>query len=88
MPDITKEPYAEWLEACLANMVDLKPRCIALVVLQEDGTAGTSYYNADSGDRWTMVRAMIQDNVLDFIRVNADLIGEILRGEEDEEADP
>jgi hypothetical protein len=88
MADIRSEPYAEWLEETLHELVEMHPVRMTIVAIMEDGTTGTAYFNAENASRAQMIRAIAQDSVLDFIRVNADLIGEILRGEEDEEADP
>lgn len=88
MTDITREPYAEWLKAALRDMVPLKPKSIALIAVTPDGSTATAYFNADSALRCTMVQSMVENLLVDWIRVNADLIGEILRGEEDEEAGP
>ena len=85
MADIRREPYAEWLEEALRDLVGLRPVSIGLVVLLPDGTTGTNYWQADGADRWAMIRSIAQDCLVDWVRVNADKIQEILNGEEDEE---
>ena len=78
MSDIRKEPYAEWLEGTLRELVDLRPMSIGIVTISEDGSTGTAYFNIRNKERWTMVQAMLQDNLIDFIQVNADVISGIL----------
>lgn len=85
MSDIRKQPYSVWLEETLSELVELRPVSIGIVLLGEDGTTGTAYYNIGNRDRALMVRAMIQDSLIDFIRLNSDIISDILNGEEKEE---
>lgn len=81
MNDIRKEPYAEWLEGTLRELVDLRPASIGMVTINEDGSTGTAYFNIRNRERWVMVQAIVQDNLIDFIKVNADAISEILDDE-------
>lgn len=78
MSDIRKEPYAEWLEGTLRELVDLRPTSIGMVTINEDGSTGTAYFNIRNRERWTMVQAILQDNLIDFIQVNPDVINGIL----------
>lgn len=84
MSDIWQEKYAEWLEGTLRELVDMKPEHIGIVTINADGSTGTAYFDVRNSERWLMVQAIIQDNLLDFMRVNADVIKEILEGEEGE----
>ena len=84
MGDIREERYAKWLEEVLGEMVDLKPQSIGIVMVMENQTTGTAYYNADNYDMTLMEEAVRQDRLLDFIRVNADTIAGILNGEEED----
>ena len=85
MPDIRKQPYSEWLENSLREMVGFKPESIGIVVLLPGNHSATTYWETDNADRWAMIRSIAQDNLLDWVRINADKIQEILNGEEDEE---
>lgn len=87
MADIRSEPYAEWLEEALRDLVGLRPVSIGMVVLLPDGHTATNYWQADGADRWAMIRSIAQDSLVDWIRANADTIQEILDGEEDSDAD-
>lgn len=82
MADITKEPYAVWLEKTLRELVEMHPTRIGIIAIMEDGTTGTAYYNAEAASRAQMIRAMCEDSIVDFIRVNADYIADILSGSE------
>ena len=84
MADIKSQPYAEWLEASLRELVELHPRTIGIVCIMPDGTSGTQYYNADNRDRTVMCEALQIDNLEDLLRVNADYLRQMLLGEEDE----
>ena len=84
MSDIRQEKYAEWLEETLRELVDLKPDHIGIVTINADGSTGTAYFDVRNRERWLMVQAIIQDNLLDFMRINADVINDILDGEEGE----
>ena len=84
MSDIRKEPYAEWLEDTLRELVDLHPMSIGIVAINEDGSTGTAYFNIRNKERWAMVQAILQDNVIDFIQVNSDIIRNMLDGEAEE----
>lgn len=85
MVDYTTKPYAHWLEDVLPDLVELDPVSIGLVAIFPNGTTGTAYYNADNSDRSDMIRAIVEDSVLEFIKVNADRIADIIAGDEEEE---
>jgi hypothetical protein len=85
MSDITAQPYAEWLEAALHELVELHPQTIGIITILPDGTTGTQYYNADNRDRLIMCEAINIDYLEALIRVNADSLRDILNGEEVEE---
>lgn len=78
MSDIREERYAEWLEGTLRELVGLHPQSIGIVTINEDGSTGTAYFNIRNRERWIMVQAIIQNNLIDFIRLNASEIVEIL----------
>lgn len=84
MSDIRQEKYAEWLEETLRELVDLKPEHIGIVTINADGSTGTAYFDVRNSERWLMVQAIIQDNLMDFTRANAERISEILEGNDAE----
>ena len=85
MSDITAQPYAEWLEAALHELVELHPQTIGIITILPDGTTGTQYYNADNRDRLIMCEALQIDMLDNLLRVNADHLRDMLNGEEEEE---
>ena len=85
MADITQQPYAEWLEASLRELVDLHPRTIGIVCIMPDGTTGTQYFNADNRDRTVMCEALQIDSLEELIKANADYLRALILGEEGEE---
>lgn len=85
MADIKDQPYAEWLEASLRELVDLQPRTIGIVCIMPDGSTGTQYFNADSRDRTVMCEALQIDSLEELIKANADYLRALILGEEDEE---
>lgn len=87
MNDITKEPYAVWLEDALREMVDLRPATIGIITIMPNGSTGTRYFNADNRDRMVMCEAINLDYLDELIRVNADRLRQFLDGEDDEQTD-
>ena len=85
MADIKAQPYAEWLEASLRELVELHPRTIGIVCIMPDGTTGTQYYKADNRDRLVMGEALMLDYLDALIQVNADYLRNLIFGEEDDE---
>lgn len=89
MSDITKEPYAKWLEAALRGLVDLHPKSIGITAILPDGMTATNYFEVDNHDRVTMCEAIMVDYLSELIRVNAPSIKAILdSAEEEEEEEP
>ena len=87
MADIKAQPYAEWLEASLRELVKLNPATIGIITIMPDGSTGTQYYKADNRDRLVMGEALMIDYLEALLRVNADHLRELILGEEDENAE-
>lgn len=81
MADIMAQPYAEWLEESLRDLVDLNPQTIGIITILPDGSTGTQYYNADNRDRLIMCEALQIDMLDELIRVNADHLRDLINGE-------
>ena len=81
MKDITLQPYSEWLEEALQEMVGLDPQTIGIITILPDGSTGTQYYNADNRDRLIMCEALQIDMLDELIRVNADHLRDVINGE-------
>lgn len=86
MTDYTEKPYAGWMEEVLPQMVELDPVSIGIVAIMQDGTTGTAYFNTDNVERTIMVKAILEDALIDFVTLNRDYICSILN--EDDEAEP
>lgn len=84
MPDIKAQPYAEWLEASLRQLVDLHPRSIGIITIMPDGTTGTHYYNYDLRDLTIMREAIMIDYLADLVEVNAGYLRKLLEGGDEE----
>ena len=83
MSDITQQPYSEWLEDSLRELVELHPATIGIITIMPDGTTGTQYYNADNRDRLIMCEALHIDMLDNLLRINADHLRELLEEEGD-----
>lgn len=78
MDDITKQPYAKWLEESIATIAGIDPCCICFAAIKADGTVFTGYYNADATDKAVFAHNIQSDIVMDIIKANADTISGIL----------
>ena len=77
MENITKTPYAGWLEMVLREIMERKPVKMGVVMLQEDGEAASGYYGEVSPMDITMTaNHMNLDAMWRIVCANAD---EILR---------
>ena len=87
MSDITQQPYAEWLENALHDLVELQPKSIGIITIMPDGSTGTHYWDADNRDRLIMIEAITIDYLDALIRVNAEYFREMLMGDEEDDDD-
>ena len=85
MTDITKQPYAEWLESALQELVELHPQTIGIITILPDGSTGTQYFNADNRNRLIMCEALHIDMLDNLLRINADHLRELLEEEGDDD---
>lgn len=79
--DYQNKPYSKWLDDMIIELFDMDPASIAIVTINKDGTMATTYFNMHNGDRVTAMRAMLQDSILEYVRLNANLIVDLLREE-------
>ena len=82
--DVTKTPYAGFLEALIKSVMELKPEKIAVTAMMPDGNVMTSAYG-DVGpfDLMTMASMMQADAMMEIAKANAKDI--IKAAEEDED---
>ena len=74
MEDISKLPYAAWLEEAIETVVGVSPKSICIAATAHDGTTFTGYYNADAQDKAVFSHHIQSDVTMDIIRNNADMI--------------
>lgn len=85
MDDITKTPYAEWLESILRSMMELKPAKIGFCMLCDDG-AYTCYFGLEGPpDKAMMAHHIYTDSLVDIITANAKSIIEAAEEQENED---
>jgi hypothetical protein len=78
MSDITEQPYSEWLEEALHDLVDLQPVSIGFVMILPDGATATKYYNADTRDITIFREAFGIDHLSMVFEANIDNIKRLL----------
>ena len=78
MKDVAKQPYSEWLEETLHDLVDLQPVSIGFVMIMPDGAAETRYYNADTRDITIFCEAFGIDYLSRVLEANIDNIKRLL----------
>ena len=74
MNDITKQPYAAWLEESLQVIAGLDPVCLCIAATSPDGNVFTGYYGADATDKAVFAHHIHSDVTMDIIRANIDEI--------------
>ena len=74
MHDITKQPYAAWLEESLQVIAGLDPVCLCIAATSPDGNVFTGYYGADATDKAVFAHHIQGDVTMDIIRANIDEI--------------
>lgn len=81
--DVTKTPYAEFLETVVRGVVENRPEKIAVVGVMHDGEAFTgSYGDCGPYDLMQMASNLMADAVLDIVKANAT---DIVRAAEEQE---
>ena len=79
MNDITKQPYAAWLEESLQVIAGIDPVCLCIAATSPDGDVFTGYYGADATDKAVFAHHIQSDLTMDIIRANIDEIKDMLR---------
>lgn len=74
MNDITKQPYAAWLEESLQVIAEIDPVCLCIAATSPDGDVFTGYYGADATDKAVFAHNIQSDVTMDIIRANIDEI--------------
>lgn len=86
MQDVTKSPYAEWLEGFIKAVLEEKPEKIGVCAIMPDGNAMTGYYGeCCHQDKAMMGYHMNLDAVADVTMANAKLIMEAAEEQDGDE---
>lgn len=87
MQDVTKSPYAEWLEEFIKSVMELEPEKIGVCAILPDGNTMTGYYGeCCHQDKAMMGYHMNLDAVMDVTTANAK--GIIAAAEEEDGEEP
>lgn len=78
MNDITKKPYAVWLEEALKTIVETGTEKLCVAAILPNGDVFTGYYNADTTDKALFAHNIQSDVTMDIIRANIDTIKKAL----------
>lgn len=88
MKDLSKIPFAEWLEGFIEHVVDNDAQWIGVVVIDKDGKTSTGYTEDDNTYIQLATTAMSADMLMNIIALNRETILDILFPEEEMEAEP
>ena len=80
MKDISKLPYAQWLEQSLQNIVGKPVQSICILTKYDSGDIGTGYYDCSIGDKILFAGYLQQDAMIETLQVN-----EYIESDENEE---
>lgn len=78
MDDITRQPWAEWLENSLRTIMDIGAERMCIAATNPDGTVFTGYYNANATDKAVFAHNIQRNVTMDIIRENIEKIKEML----------
>lgn len=81
MNNLSKLPYAQWLEQSLQNIVGKPVQSICIITKFGDDDIGTGYYDCSVADKILFAGFLQQDAMLDTMRAN----GYVDDDEDDEE---
>ena len=68
--DITKLPYAPWLEEAIRTLAEHDVRSACIVATIDDGDTMTGYWNADAQDKAIFAHNIQSDIILDTVPQN------------------
>lgn len=78
--NITKMPYAQWLEQCLRDIQEMPIRSIALMGVSDRGDTYVNYYECTMADKLLISGLVNQDATLDMLAAQG-----VIQYEDDEE---
>ena len=83
--NITKMPYAKWLEQTLHDMSSFPVKGIAMIICTDSGDSYTNYYNVSMADKLIMAGLIQQDSTIDMLTANGFIKYEDDENESEEE---
>lgn len=84
MNNVTKSPYAEWLEEFIQNIMEHKPQKFGVCILLPDGSTLTSYFGeCYHNDKAIMAHTFNLDAIWEVTTANAKEILEAAEEEQD-----
>lgn len=84
MDNMEGNPFFEWLENVLRDIVEEHPKSVSIESVDDDGNVATRYFNVNRGDRALMMAAMQEAQIMDTISDYREEIVEILNSEDEE----
>lgn len=72
--DITKLPYAPWLEDTIRFLTEHDVQSICIWAITQNGDTMTGYWNSDLQDKAVLASAIQSDIVLGIVEQNIDVI--------------
>lgn len=79
--NITKMPYAQWLEQCLRDIQEMPIKGIALMGVSDRGDTYVNYYECTMGDKLLIAGLVNQDATLDMLAAQG-----VIQYEDEEDA--
>ena len=87
MSDIREQPYAQWLEDCLREMVEIAPTSIAMQMIGADGKPYTCYWRCSTVELAIIMAALRSDEVMEWAKMNRGELAALLSEDFDEDED-
>ena len=83
--DVSKLPYAAWLEDTIRKLVESHPQHICIAAILPDDTVGTAYWMCDARDKSILAHNIQADITMDIIEANIGEIKQMLDQTEEQE---
>ena len=83
--DVSKLPYAAWLEDTIQKLVESQPQHICIAAILPDDTVGTAYRMCDARDKSILAHNIQVDITMDIIEANIGEIKQMLDQAEEQE---
>lgn len=81
--DVSRLPYAAWLEDTIRDLVESKPKRICIAAIMPDQSVGTAYYDCSAQDKAIFAHNIQVDITMDVIEANIGEIKEMMEEDSD-----